>query len=71
MNEIIEISAIERHGDKAVELKFERYGQMLWIGNDGTNWKGVEVDEELLDMVLNVILEFKEKLTESRRRKAA
>ena len=71
MNEIIELSATERHGDKAVELKFERYGQTLWVMNNGSQWHGVDVDEELMDMILSVVMEFNEKLTESRRRKAA
>jgi hypothetical protein len=67
----IELSAIERHGNKAAEVKRDRYGQRLYVTWGSDTWQNVDLDEELIDMVINVCLEFKEKLTESRRRKAA
>ena len=62
MNTVKEKVEIEKRiGRKKVKLECDGYGMYLFTMRNGSHWNGMAVDDELLDMILEVVNEYKSK----------
>lgn len=72
MNNGSVIVAQEQHSGKRVKIQLDTHGMMISIDN---GYRGTfctpALDEQILDLLVNVILDFKHKMAESRQRAAA